>query len=903
VAGPSVPLLATKLHAPRRRGVVPRPRLREQLDRRGQPALTLVSAAAGFGKTTLVADWFADGPATAWLSLDPGDNDPALFWTYVVAALHATCPEAAAGARALLDGPPPTTDAVVTTLLNDLHALDHDIVLVLDDYHVIESPEVHDGVAFLLGRLPAHAHLVIASRSDPPLALAALRARGELLEIRAADLRFTSDEAADYLNDAMDLTLAPGDVEVLEARTEGWIAALQLAALSMQGRPDVAGFIADFAGDDRFILDYLVGEVLDRQSAEVRSFLLETSVLGRLTGPLCDAVTGRTDSRARLEQLERANLFLVPLDDRRTWYRYHHLFADVLRARLLDEGRDRIPELHRRAADWYDADGDAVEAITHALAGGDVERAAQLIELAAPALTRNRKEASVRRWLEALPDEVFPARPVLALSLAGVRMATGDPTGVAPLLDLVESALEPGAPPPIVVDVDAFDRLPAQLEVQRAGLALLGGDLAGATAHATRVLDLIEPDDHLQRGAATALLGLAHWAKGELVAAERRYGEAVASLVAAGHLADALGCSLALADMQVAQGRLGDAVQTFESGLRWTTEHPGLRGAADMHVGMSEVLIERNDLDGAARHLEASTLLGDAAGLPQNPYRRRVARALLGLAHGDLDGALELLDEALPLYDTDFSPPVRPVAAIRARVRRARGDVSGARRWAAEHHLAADDDLTYVDEYAHLTLARTLLAPPAAGHDGPSPDEAIRLLERLLAAAEDGGRRGSRIEALALLASAHHARGDAEAAGSRLEDAVRRAEPEGHVRAVLDAGPAMPDLLRALAATAGAPPHAHRILAATAASVPVVPGVPAVPAASAPRSPSGLVDDLSARELDVLRLLRSDLSGPEIARELLVSLNTLRTHTKHIYTKLGVNNRREATTRAAELGL
>jgi LuxR family maltose regulon positive regulatory protein len=875
--------------------------LRERLEQRDQPALTLVSAAAGFGKTTLVAEWFADGPATAWLSLDRRDNDPALFWTYVVAALQTVTPDVGATARSLLDGPQPSIDAVVATLLNDLHAVAHDVVLVLDDYHVIELPEIHEAVAYLLAHLPPHVHLVVASRADPPLPLATLRARGELLEIRAADLRFTNDEAAAYLGDAMELTLAPTDVALLEARTEGWIAALQLAAISMQGRDDPAGFIAEFAGDDRFILDYLVGEVLDRQSIEVRTFLLETSILGRLTGPLCDAVTDRTGSRATLEQLERANLFLVPLDDRRTWYRYHHLFADVLRARLLDEDPDRVPELHRRASDWYDAHGHVAEAITHAMAGGHVERVAQLIELVAPAMGRNRQEATLRRWLEALPDEIFSVRPVLTITLVGARMSSGDPAGVESLLQLVESAMETSDPPPIVFDHHEFGRLPGLLSMYRAALALLAGDIDGTIAHANRVLELCEPTDHLRRGSATALLGLAHWARGDLETAERCYTEAVSSLTAAEHLADMLGCSLALADIQMAQGRLRDAIRTFESGIRWTTEHPGLRGAADMHVGLSDVLIERNDLDAAARHLEASTELGELAGLPQNAYRWRVAMARLRQAHGDLDSALELLEEAEPLYATDFSPPVRPVSALRARAMLARGDVDAALAWVAERGLTAEDDLSYVHEFEHVTLALTLLARAAAADDARSLDDAVVLLDRLLAAAEDGHRNGTVIEVLALLASAHRAANDTPAALTALEDAIRRAEPEGYIRVFVDAGPGVAALIRTVVSDEDATPHARKILAAVD---PAGAPVPATGPAQAPaQAPSPLVDGLSARELDVLRLLRSDLSGPEIASELLVSLNTFRTHTKSIYTKLGATNRREAIRRATELGL
>ncbi len=423
------PLLETKLHAPARRaGVVPRSRLSAQLDRGAQSKLTLISAPAGFGKTTLLADWLAAAPAdrrsAAWLSLDSGDNDPASFWSYVIAALQMATAGAGERARPLLDASQTSIEAVLTTLLNELSAEPNDIVLVLDDYHVVEAREIQDAMAFLLEHLPPHVHLVITTRADPALPLARMRARGELVEIRAADLRFTPAEAAAYLNGTMGLAVTAPDVEVLEGRTEGWIAALQLAALSMQGRSDVASFIAGFAGDDRYIVDYLVDEVLLRQPERVRTFLLQTSILSRLTGPLCDEVTGRDGSKAMLEALDRANLFLVALDDQRRWYRYHHLFADVLQARLLDEQSDEVPGLHRRASEWYEREGERAEAIRHATAAGDLERAADLVELAIPEMRRSRQEATLRSWFEALPDELFRSRPVLTVGYVGALVST-----------------------------------------------------------------------------------------------------------------------------------------------------------------------------------------------------------------------------------------------------------------------------------------------------------------------------------------------------------------------------------------------------------------------------------------------------------------------------------------------
>jgi ATP/maltotriose-dependent transcriptional regulator MalT len=739
-------------------------------------------------------------------------------------------------------------------------------------------------VAFLLEHLPPQLSLVIVTRADPPLPLASLRADGDLLEVRAADLRFTADEAVEYLNGAMELTLTTADVDVLEARTEGWIAALQLAALSMQGRDDPGSFISEFAGDDRFILDYLADEVLDRQTARVRDFLLDTSLLSRLTGSLCAAVTGQDDAKAILDELDRSNMFLVSLDDRRTWYRYHHLFGDVVRAKLVDERPERVAELHRRASDWYAEEGELGAAIIHALAADDPERAAKLIELAAPAMQRARQESQLRSWLEALPAAVYEDRPVLAMALVGARMATGDADNLDRLLEIVDSWLIRDDSP-IVFDDVAYRRLPAMAAVHRAGLALLDGDVDGTIEHARRVRNLVGPDDHLQRGAAAALLGLAHWNLGDLDGARDGYIEAIACFELGDYLADVMGCSLALADIQITQGRLGDAQRTFESALRHSADSPGLRGTADMHVGLGLLAIEHNDLDAAADHLLSSAELGEHMGLPQHPYRWRVAMARLHEAQRDLDKALELLAQAEARYNTDYSPSVRPVSASKARIEVKRGDLDAGARWADTQVLSAHDELSYVREFEHITLAGVLLALGSAD----AVEQATGLLRRLLTAADAGNRDGSAIEILVLLAQARSVAGDDAGATTSLSKALALAEPQGYVRTFLDADPALTDVLGGLAVASEG--YAAQILAS---------------GRSAPlrrRSRSTDPDELSDRELDVLRLLRSDLSGPEVARELHVSLNTLRTHTKHIYTKLGATNRREAVTRAAELGL
>ncbi|MCW2757519.1 MAG: ATP-dependent transcriptional regulator, MalT-like, LuxR family [Nocardioidaceae bacterium] len=873
------PLLETKLYLPRARaGLVPRPRLTERLGAGAEARLMLVSAPAGFGKTTLLAAWLTGRPAVAWLSLDRNDNDPATFWTYVIAALQTVAPEVGTTERALLAAPrPPPIDVVLTTLLNDVGALESDIVLVLDDYHLVEAREVQDAMAFLIDHLPPRLHLVIAGRADPAVPLARLRARGELVEIRAADLRFTPDEAAAYLNDGMGLRLTANDVAALDERTEGWIAALQLAALSMQGRDDVSGFIAGFTGDDRYIVDYLAEEVLQRQPADVRDFLLQTSLLGRLSGPLCDAVTGQSGGRAMIEDLDRGNLFLVPLDDRRQWYRYHHLFADVLRTRLLDESPRFVAELHRRASDWYAENGDRSEAIAHALAGGHAVRAADLVELAIPGTRRDRQEGTLRSWLERLPEEVVALRPVLCNGYAGALLSTGEVAGVDRLLGDAERWLAgrgPDAARMVVVDDEEFRRLPSAVAVHRAGLSLATGDPSATVAHARRALDLLEEHDHLGRGAATALIGLASWASGDLETARDAYASSVGSMLDAGHLADALGCSIALADIQTTQGRLRDAVRTYTQALRLTSEHgePLLRGTADMYVGMSTLHFERNELDDARQLLERSDKLGEQNGLPQNRYRWRLSMARLQEALGEPGEALVLLDEAERVYVGDFLPDARPVPSVRARAWIRQGRVDDALEWACENGLSADDSLAYLREHEHVTLARALLA-------ARETERATGLLERLLDAADAGRRTGTVIEVLVLLALARRS-------PEPVERALALAEPESYVRTFVDEGPPLGALLRQARGTA--PAYVGRLLTAR----------------GEPRSaPVGqpLVDPLSRRELDVLRLLGTELSGPEIAGELVVSLNTVRTHTKNIYAKLGVSSRRAAVRRAAEL--
>ena len=909
------PLLATKLYSPKwRPGLVSRPRLIERLDQGIERRLTLVSAPAGFGKTTLLAEWLGATPAgerpAAWVSLDQSDNDPAFFWAYFITALQKVQSKVGERALSLLHSPqPPPIESVLTTLINEISAIEDDFALILDDFHVIDAQPVHSAVAFLVDHLPPQMHLIIASRSDPPLPLARLRGRGESTELRASDLRFTPDEAAAFLNEVMGLDLSAADVAALETRTEGWVAGLQLAALSMRGREDVPGFIRAFAGDDRYILDYLVEEVLQRQPEGVRSFLLQTSVLERLSGPLCDAVTGLKHGKRMLEALERGNLFVVPLDDKRQWYRYHHLFANFLQAHSLEEQPDRVPALHRRASEWYEDNGLRADAVRHALAAKDFARAAGLVELAWPAILRgSHQDATFIGWVKALPDELVRARPVLSAGYAWALLSRGElEAGEARLrdaerwLDTTADNLERPETPPtemVVVDEEEFRSLPATIAAARAFQAQALGDVPGVEKYARLALDLLPESDYFHRVMPAALLGLAYWASGDLEAAHRLIADGMAAMRVAGNISLAIGGTTILAEIRMAQGRLHEAVSALERSSQLATEEgePVLLGTAELYLGLSELHLEQGDLEAATRHVLRSEEIAEQAAQEAYQYRWRVARARLKEVQGDLDGALDLLDEAERVYTGGVVPNVRPVAALKTRVWVAQGRLAEAMGWARGRGLSVNDDLSYLSEFEHVTLARVLIAKYKSDRADRSIHGAMGLLDHLLKAAEEGRRMGSVIEILVLQALAQEAQSDIPLALVPLERALTLAEPEGYVRVFVDKGEPMRNLLRHAAAGGIASSYTQRLLAAF--DKPAQPVSAPVQAAAA-----GLAEPLTAREVEILRLVAAGMRNQEIADHLFISLSTVKRHIANAYGKLGVSHRTEALARANELNL
>jgi LuxR family maltose regulon positive regulatory protein len=823
----SEPILATKLYIPPPRPkVVLRPRLIERLNEGSQRKLTLISAPPGFGKTTLVTEWVSgcERPA-AWLSLDEGDNDPPRFLAYLVSALQTIEPNIGERALSLLQSPQPQPDeSILTILLNEITTIKDNFILVLDDYHVIDAKPVDNALIFLLDHLPSQMHLVITTREDPQLPLPRLRVRGQLTELRITDLRFTPSEAAEFLNQVMGLNLSAENIATLETSTEGWVAGLQLAALSMQGREDIPGFIRAFAGDDRYVVDYLVEEVLQSQPENVRSFLLQTSILDRLNGSLCDAVTDQAEGKGLLEALERGNLFVVPLDDKRQWYRYHHLFAEVLHTRLMEEQPDRVPSLHRRASEWYEQNGLPADAVRHALASEDLVRAAGLIELAWPAMNRSCQDATWLGWVRVLPEELVCVRPVLSLDYAWSLLICGELEAFEARLQDAERWLDstaeksegPDAPSTgmIVVDKEQFQTLPASIANARAYHAQVLGDVPGTLKFSQQALDLLPEDDYLKRAVPAALMGFIHLQSGDLEAAYQSFTDLKANFKTGGDISY-ISFTFILADIRIVQGRLQEAASLYEQSLQLAAAQGELipLGTEDLYRGISELYLEQGDLKAAREYLQRSQELSEQIKSTDGLYHLCLAQARLKEAEGELDSALELLDTAERLYVRNPMPDLRPVAALKTRVWIGQGKLAEALDWARELDLSIDDDLSYLHEFEHVTLARVLIALYKSKGEDRSIHGAMGLLERLLKAAEEGERTGIVIEILVLQALAHEVQGNIPSGLVPLERALDLAEPEGYVRIFVDEGFPMARLLSEASAQGIMPVYTGKLLA------------------------------------------------------------------------------------------
>jgi ATP/maltotriose-dependent transcriptional regulator MalT len=892
-------LLATKVAIPRvRTGSLVRPRLFTALEKAFERDLTLVSTPAGFGKTTLVADWARiASPPVAWLSLDEGDSDPNRFWRYVAAALDQVWPSPDERIGSPVEGRAASSDDLVIALVNTLVSLPHDAALVLDDYHTVDSSAVHESMAFLLEHLPTTLHLVIASRSDPPLPLARLRARSQLVELRAADLRFTAEESAAFLREVWELDLAAEGVAVLEDRTEGWAVGLQLAALSLREHPDPASFLAAFSGSNRYVLDYLSEEVLERLPHEIRSFLLRTSILERLTGPLCDAVTNLSGGQLMLEELERANLFLLPLDDERRWYRFHHLFGDLLRAKLAHTDPVEVPELHRRAAGWFEERGLIEEAIRHSVEAVDFDRAARLVEEHMGETLRRGDGLILSRWLSALPDDVVRTRPNLCLALGWMQLHIGHLDAAERLIDRAEQALGEGLNVREDLELPSMGGMvteaSAAIELVRADLSAARGDLDGLERSARSALAELGGDERGPRSFARFQLACVDWMAGRLNKAE----PAFARLLEEGRgTADPFPLEtscFALGQVQAGLGKLGTALQTYREGLAAATEsgHISAFHAAEAHIGIAQVLYQRDQLDEALHHASAGIDLCRHAVEFVLPTIGLLTLAWIRHAKGQEEAALEAADEACrirPNRAAAFVALWNPAETERARLLLAQGRTQDAERWGEQWGLRADDQVSYAREREHLMLARLLLARRDASR-------ANDLLERLEGAALTQARTQSLIEIRALRALAHQSAGQHEEALTTLGVAVADARSEGYIRVFADEGSPMGALVRRLIRmmpgdrSAGAARVREYVLRVAQAF--------RTHGADSTRD----AELLTARELEVLGLLAAGRSNREIADELVVTLDTVKRHVSHIFDKLGAVNRTEAVTKARQL--
>jgi LuxR family maltose regulon positive regulatory protein len=872
-------LLSTKLYIPQSRPeIVPRPRLIKRMNEGLQRKLTLISAPAGFGKTTLLSQWVGNiEHPVAWVSLDRGDNEQGRFLVYLIAALQTIDSELGKTAQAMLRSPQtPAIEPALTALINEITGFPHSFVLILDDYHLVEDQAIQEIIKFLITHMPPEMHLIISSRSDPFLPLSKLRAGSEMIEVRSSDLRFSTQEATIFLNRVMGLELTEADIHSLETRTEGWIAGLQLAAISLQGKEDTGDLIRAFSGSHRIILDYLVDEVLEQQPDTVQDFLLKTAVLDRLTGDLCNSLTGLGDSQQILEYLDQANLFIIPLDNERCWYRYHHLFSDLLRVRLHQaiprDGIGDVAELHILASQWYEENGLEIEAFQHAAAADDIERAEYLVSGKGTPLQYRGAAALVLSWLESLPSEELYARPILWVTYASALNLTGKSPEAEKKLLAAEEALEGNR-----LDGNTNDII-GHIAAIRAMIAVGNHQLEDILVQSRLALEHLSPDNLSLRTITTWTLGYAYQLQGDRTAASQAYEEVLASSQSSEDIISTLAATTGLGNIQESENQLFQAVESYRRGLE-LFGNPPQPITCGVYLGLAGIYYEWNDLKAAQQYGQQSLELAQQVQNLDTPALSWLLLARLKLAEGDLSSATALVTKAEQFISKNkFEHRVQEVSAVRVLTLIRQGDLVNAAILAGRNKLP-------------LSQARVHLAQE-------DPSAALELLKPVRQQADEMGIEAERLKVVVLQALALQSLGQMSHALQIMGEALDLAEPGGLIRTFVDEGIAMERLLNEALNHNISPDYIHQLLNAFPSR-----GAGKNEPLGTSRPGTEMIEPLTRREVEVLRLLKTEMSGPEIAQELVIALSTYQSHTKNIYAKLDVNNRRAAVFKAESLKL
>ncbi len=895
------PLLKTKLFIPLTQPkLISRRNLIERLDKGLHQKLTLISAPAGFGKTTLVRDWVNDrAESTAWLSLDEGDNDPIRFLAYLVAALQTVDPDLGKSILEILQSPQiPPVEVMLTSLINELAVISTNIILVLDDFHLIESQSIHDMLTFFLNHLPPQTHLVIATREDPYLPITRLRGRGQLNELRAIDLRFTPSESAEFLNKLMKLELTEEEITALEARTEGWIAGLQLAAISLQGSKDSTEIIKSFTGSHRLVLDYLIEEVLGQQSENIQNFLLQTAILDRLTGSLCNALTSQDNGQQTLELLEHANLFIIPLDEERRWYRYHHLFSDLLLQRLRQTQSGQIPALYLEASDWCQLNHFNDEAINYALRGGHFERAARLIEPIAEKTWVQGEDTKLRRWLDGLPEEIVFSKPQLCVFHSWSLCITGQMDAADKTMQILENIIDSSKKQFLETELQKektiliaeWEKIRGRAAVVRAFMCSFQGNFTAMIKYANLALELLPESDLSWRSTAANTLGDAYDIKGQISRAYQVRIETLEMSKAAGNIFQIMIANLKLAILYRHLGQLNQVIKICQEQFDFINESGYSQTiiAGSIMAVWGEALAEMNDLEAAFRLTQKGRGLTEHGGDIALIGTIYICLIRVMFSMGNLDAAENTILDMEKIDRENNIPPwiTNQMAAWKARIFLAKNELDSAIHWAEEHRLALDDDLSVLKETEYIVLARIFIAQERF-------DEASNLLQKLLLAAETDGRTSKSIEILMLQTLAFKGLGETVQAQNALHRTLTLAEQGGFKRIFLDEGLRMRNLLKEVKVENGrTEQYIYLLLAAFENNKPV------------PKpSQQALIEPLSNRELEVLQLIADGLSNQQIGSHLYLSINTIKGHSRNIFGKLGVNNRTQAAAKARSLGI